>query len=330
MGSTFIKEIILDGFKSFGEKVSIKLGKGFTAIIGPSGTGKSNIADGLCFALGRQGKKAMRAEDLKGLIFVGTRTKKPATSAEVTVIFDNSQDSFPSFAGQDLAISREITDKNETTYRLNGARCNREEILTRLAFANVDPDGFNVVSEGKIYEIAYFSPEDRRIFIEGILKLQTIGRGEFEKGWQFMRAFDEINMHFCEEYAKLSPGGIANMFLENSERPFEGGILIEARPRGKKTSSIECLSGAERMLVAAALIFAVERSQPAPFYVMDDIDGALDGPNVHRVSMAMKEFAGSSQFIAISHREENIVNADRIYGVSMKDSISDVFSMKMD
>nr|MDO8115303.1 chromosome segregation protein SMC [Candidatus Sigynarchaeota archaeon] len=160
--------------------------------------------------------------------------------------------------------------------------------------------------------------------------LENIEKIELEKTRQFMRAYTEMNNHFSEIFQKLSPGGIANMTLENPNKPFEGGIVINARPRGKKITSIESLSGGEKTLVALSFIFAVEKFQPSPFYVMDEIDAALDGPNVHRVSMLIKEFAASSQFMVISHREENIVNADKIYGVSMKDSITDVFSIKMD
>ena len=160
--------------------------------------------------------------------------------------------------------------------------------------------------------------------------LENIERIELEKTRQFMRAFNEINLHFSEIFTKLSPGGIAKMLLENPAKPFEGGIAIEARPRGKKIKSIDSLSGGEKTLVALSFIFSVERFQPAPFYVMDEIDAALDGPNVHRVSMLIQEFSGDSQFIVISHREENIVNADKIYGVSMKDAITDIFSIKLD
>jgi chromosome segregation protein len=160
--------------------------------------------------------------------------------------------------------------------------------------------------------------------------LENIERIELEKTRQFMRAYNEINTQFSDIFQKLSPGGIANMILENPSKPFEGGVFINARPRGKKINSIESLSGGEKTLVALAFIFAVEKFQPSPFYVMDEIDAALDGPNVHKVSMVIKEFASASQFIVISHREENIVNADKIYGVSMKDSITDIFSIKMD
>jgi len=83
--------------------------------------------------------------------------------------------------------------------------------------------------------------------------------------------------------------------------------------------------------VALAFIFAVQEFYPAPFYIMDEIDAALDGPNVHRVSLVLNEFSKQAQFLVISHREENIVNADRIYGVSMQqDGITDVFNVDLE
>jgi chromosome segregation protein len=121
------------------------------------------------------------------------------------------------------------------------------------------------------------------------------------------------------------------MILDRPDKPFEGGISIEARPRGKKVSSIEVLSGGEKTLVALSFIFAVQEFYPAPFYVLDEIDAALDGPNVHRVSKTIQEFAEQAQFLVISHREENIVNADMIYGVSMqKSGITDIFSVDLE
>ncbi|MHA1525391.1 MAG: hypothetical protein ACTSQD_00020 [Promethearchaeota archaeon] len=93
---------------------------------------------------------------------------------------------------------------------------------------------------------------------------------------------------------------------------------------------MEILSGGEKTLVALSFIFAVQEFYPAPFYIMDEIDAALDGPNVHRTSIVIKEFASQAQFLVISHREENIVNADRIYGVTMPQSgITDIFSVDL-
>jgi len=161
--------------------------------------------------------------------------------------------------------------------------------------------------------------------------LDAIDKIELEKTRTFMKAYHEINREFSRIFQQLSPGGSSKMILDRPDKPFEGGVSIEARPRGKKISSLEILSGGEKTLVALAFIFAVQEFYPAPFYVLDEIDAALDGPNVHRVSTVIKEFARQAQFMVISHREENIVNADRIYGVSMQQSgITDIFNVDLE
>jgi chromosome segregation protein len=160
--------------------------------------------------------------------------------------------------------------------------------------------------------------------------LDSIDRIELEKTRNFMKAYHEINRVFSSVFQKLSPGGSAKMILENPAHPFEGGITIEARPRGKKISSLNILSGGEKTLVALSFIFAVQNFYPAPFYIMDEIDAALDGPNVYRTSMVIKEYADQSQFLVISHREENITNAERIYGVAMNDGITDIFTVDLE
>ena len=161
--------------------------------------------------------------------------------------------------------------------------------------------------------------------------LDAIEKIELEKTRTFMKAYHEINREFARLFQKLSPGGSAKMILDRPDKPFEGGVSIEARPRGKKISSLEILSGGEKTLVALSFIFSVEEFMPSPFYILDEIDAALDGPNVHRVSMLLKDFAHQAQFLVISHREENIVNADRIYGVTMQQSgITDIFSVDLE
>jgi len=161
--------------------------------------------------------------------------------------------------------------------------------------------------------------------------LDAIDKIELEKTRTFMKAYHEINREFSRIFQKLSPGGSAKMILDRPDKPFEGGISIEARPRGKKISSLEILSGGEKTLVALSFIFAVQEFYPAPFYIMDEIDAALDGPNVHRTSVVIREFSQQAQFLVISHREENIVNSDRIYGVSMQQSgITDIFSVDLE
>jgi len=196
----------------------------------------------------------------------------------------------------------------------------------------LEPVNLKAIDEYDIVKERFDEIDMRRQTIQRERKaiLDAIDKIELEKTRTFMKAYHEINREFSRIFQKLSPGGSAKMILDRPDKPFEGGITIEARPRGKKISSLEILSGGEKTLVALSFIFAVQEFYPAPFYVMDEIDAALDGPNVHRVSMVIKEFAAQAQFLVISHREENIVNSDRIYGVSMQQSgITDIFSVDL-
>ncbi|MHA1371802.1 MAG: AAA family ATPase, partial [Promethearchaeota archaeon] len=208
--TSYIKRIEFQGFKSFGDqKVEIELDRGFTCIVGPNGSGKSNIVDGLCFALGRLSKKTMRAKDLKDLIFVGTKTKKSAEKAIVTVVFDNSENVFPGYSGQDLIISREINQKGKGTYRINGKRTTRDNILMQLSLAGIDPDGFNFILQGKIVELTHMSTEDRRFFIEDLVGLQKFDEEkaaalkELEKADQDLVKFEAIFQEVAKQLREV-------------------------------------------------------------------------------------------------------------------------------
>ena len=134
----------MSGFKSFGDRtVTVKLARGFNAVVGPNGAGKSNIIDALCFALGRLSKKTMRAKSLEDLIFAGAKGKQPANRASVTLYFDNSEQLFPGVGDGDFTITRIIKKGGGGGYKMNGKKATRQQILNALAAANVDPDGSN-------------------------------------------------------------------------------------------------------------------------------------------------------------------------------------------
>jgi len=243
-----------------------------------------------------------------------------------TVIVQDQMDTFYQ-RSKDYGSLPQITDdltEEELDSEIKDAVKKKEEL---------EPVNLKAIKEYDVVKERFDEIDLRRQTIQRERKsiLDAIDRIELEKTQTFMKAYHEINREFSRIFQKLSPGGSAKMILDRPDRPFEGGISIEARPRGKKIASLEILSGGEKTLVALSFIFAVQEFYPAPFYVMDEIDAALDGPNVHRVSMVIKEFAKQAQFLIISHREENIVNADRIYGVSMQESgITDIFSVDLE
>ncbi|RLF39220.1 MAG: chromosome segregation protein SMC, partial [Thermoplasmata archaeon] len=146
-----------------------------------------------------------------------------------------------------------------------------------------------------------------------------------KKEERFYEVFHEINKNFKEIYARLSDGGEAELQLENPDKPFEGGLTIKARPRGKKVLLLSALSGGEKSIASLAFIFAIQRYDPSPFYVLDEVDMFLDGVNAENVSRMVRENSANSQFIVVSLRKVALREADHIYGVTMRaDGISEL------
>ena len=167
----YIKKIELKGFKSFGPKTAtVTLDKGFTAITGPNGSGKTNIADAVLFGLGELSARRMRAASLSKLIYHGypDLQVKKATSAKVVIQFDNSDNRLP-VDTQTVTISRELNRAGQSIYRLNGRRISRTHIMNILSMAGISPTGHNVVLQGIITRIAEISSPDRRKMISDMV-----------------------------------------------------------------------------------------------------------------------------------------------------------------
>lgn len=136
---------------------------------------------------------------------------------------------------------------------------------------------------------------------------------------RFAAAFEEIRGHFQELFRKLFGGGKADVILEDPNNPLECGIEILARPPGKEPQSITLLSGGEKTMTAVALLFAVFRSRPSPFAILDEVDAALDESNVGRFNAIVDEFLDRSQFVVITHHKRTMQAADVLYGVTMEE-----------
>ncbi|MBI2078170.1 MAG: chromosome segregation protein SMC [Euryarchaeota archaeon] len=137
-----------------------------------------------------------------------------------------------------------------------------------------------------------------------------------KKKENLMRVFAPINENFAKVYAKLTNGGQAYLELENAERPFEGGLLIKAQPKGKKFLSLQALSGGEQSITTLAFIFAIQDFEPSPFYYLDEIDQNLDAVNAEAVALWMKDHSKSAQFLCVSLRKVTLKEAAHIYGVT--------------
>lgn len=134
---------------------------------------------------------------------------------------------------------------------------------------------------------------------------------------QFEETFEAVRAHFQEIFRKLFGGGKADLILEEGEDILEAGIEITARPPGKEPRSIMQLSGGEKAMTTIALLFAVFRSRPAPFCILDEVDAPLDEANVDRFNLIIREFMDKSQFLVITHNRKTMSYGDVLYGVTM-------------
>ncbi|WIV10833.1 chromosome segregation protein SMC [Proteiniborus sp. MB09-C3] len=147
---------------------------------------------------------------------------------------------------------------------------------------------------------------------------------------QFKESFDIIRVNFTEVFSKLFGGGKADVLLEDEENILSSGIEIIAQPPGKKLQSLSLLSGGERALTAIALLFAILKTKPTPFCILDEIEAALDDANVYRYADYLKEFSNETQFIIITHRKGTMECADSLYGITMEEEgVSKLISVKL-
>ncbi|WGH93455.1 chromosome segregation protein SMC [Auritidibacter ignavus] len=146
----------------------------------------------------------------------------------------------------------------------------------------------------------------------------------------FREAFEDTSAQFEHVFSTLFPGGEGALVLTDPENMLETGIEVHARPAGKKVTRLSLLSGGERSLAAVALLVSIFKARPSPFYVMDEVEAALDDANLSRLLTIFKELQRDSQLIIITHQQRTMNIADALYGVSMRgDGVSQVISQRL-
>jgi chromosome segregation protein len=160
---------------------------------------------------------------------------------------------------------------------------------------------------------------------QAIAELDELMRREFEK------TFDAVASEFHQIFTRLFGGGTARLVLTDPEDLTNTGIEIEARLPGRRAQGLALLSGGERSLTAASLVFALLKVSPTPFCVLDEVDAMLDEANVGRFRELLRELSQQTQFVIVTHNRNTVQVADVIYGVTMgNDSSSQVLSLKLD
>ena len=147
---------------------------------------------------------------------------------------------------------------------------------------------------------------------------------------QFLSTFDQIRDNFVKVFRALfDPGDEVDLRLEENTDPLEGKIEIIAKPKGKRPTSIELLSGGEKTLTAIALLFAIYLVKPSPFCILDEIDAPLDDANIDRFTKLIKDFSNDTQFIVVTHNKRTMESAETLYGVTMQEEgVSKIVSVR--
>jgi chromosome segregation protein len=166
----YIKKIEVNGFKTFGRKTTLVFGKGFTAITGPNGSGKTNVIDAVLFCLGELRSRRLRSTNFSSLIFHGSQNQdiRKKNKAKVIIQFDNSDGHLPTDTNT-VSVSREIDQNGQSVYRINGRRVSRSYLIEVLSIAGISPYGHNVILQGALTRMADVSSHERKKVIEELI-----------------------------------------------------------------------------------------------------------------------------------------------------------------
>ena len=220
----YLKQIIASGFKSFADKLDIKLNDKTTCIVGPNGSGKSNVVDAVRWVLGEQSVKSLRGEgSMSDVIFSGSKSRNPLNVASVELVFDNT-DHFLNVPYTEISIKRRVYRSGENEYFLNGEKCRLKDLTNLLIDSGMGKESFNIISQGEVEKILSSSPLDRRTIFEeasSILKYKKRKEEALRKLDRTNSNLERVNDIINELEIQLSPleeqSKKAQEYLENKK-----------------------------------------------------------------------------------------------------------------
>ncbi len=240
-------------------------------------------------------------------MLVSQFAQHPATSDECAEVEARYRDE-PDAVVDELPRLRDELARLESNVNLN-AQAERDEVAEREAFLRAQLDDLAAA---------------RTTLLESIKEIER------ESQVQFNATFERVAQAFSATYARLFAGGNAKMWQTEPDNLAETGIEIAVQPPGKKQMPLAALSGGERAMTAAALIFALIETKPAPFYLLDEVDAALDDANIERFAQMVRELAAKSQMLIVTHNKKTMESADRLYGVTTSEAgVSAVVSAEL-
>ena len=220
----YLKEIVTTGFKSFADKLDIKLDDKITCIVGPNGSGKSNVVDAVRWVLVEQSVKSLRGDgSMSDVIFSGSKSRNPLNVASVELVFDNT-DHYINVPYTEISIKRKVYRTGENEYYLNGEKCRLKDVTNLLLDTGMGKESFNIISQGEVEKILSNSPNDRRVIFEeaaGILKYKRRKEEALRKLDRTHNNLDRVNDIINELEIQVEPlkeqSEKATEYLENKK-----------------------------------------------------------------------------------------------------------------
>lgn len=231
---TYIKKMVMQGFKSFARKTEIPLENSMNVVVGPNGSGKSNITDALCFVLGRLSIKSIRAAKAANLLFSGNKTYKGSQEASVELVFDNSDKTF-AIDSSEVTIKRVVRKNGQSIYRINNHTKTRQELLELLAQGGIDPNGFNIVLQGEIQSLVKATPDERRKIIEEVAGISIYETRKHKS----LRELEKTEEKLKEVSAVLKE---RNSYLKNLEKERQEALSYQKLEESIKKCKATILS----------------------------------------------------------------------------------------
>lgn len=186
------KRLEITGFKSFADKTIVEFDGGITAIVGPNGCGKSNVADSIRWVLGEQSSKLLRGASMQDVIFAGTENRKSLSYAEVTMVLDNS-DRTLNIDYNEVALTRKLYRSGDSEYLINNTPCRLKDIVDILHDSGIGRDGYSIIGQGKVDEIVNSKPENRRIIFEEAAGISKFKAKKVEASRKLERTRDNLS-----------------------------------------------------------------------------------------------------------------------------------------
>lgn len=232
---------------------------------------------------------------------------------------------------EDCHTSLETAMKLEPIDDVQAVKQHAETLQRRIKnMGNINPDAAQEYEEvSKRYDYLASQLEDMRLARKSLARIVKVIDERMKN--DFVSTFEQVNQNFSEIFSTLFPGGTAHLSLVDPQDLEHTGVDVNAQPKGKRVKKMSLLSGGEKSMTAMALLFAVYRIRQTPFYILDEVEAALDDTNLRRLIAYLQVIRDETQFIMITHQRRTMESADILYGVSMQaDGITRVVSQKLD